>query len=110
MGARLLTLGWSFALWSLVACNGKESEPSGGTDDSGTVPPPTGGGPTDMDLDGVTEEDGDCDDFNAGVHPGAQEACDGIDNDCNNEIDEGIDRVFYTDLDLDGYGNADLPV
>ena len=109
MGARSLTLGWSFVVWGLAACTGDPSNPGGGGDDSQTVPPPTGG-PTDMDLDGVTEEDGDCDDFNAGVHPGAQEACDGIDNNCNDETDEGIDRVFYTDFDRDGYGNADLPI
>jgi hypothetical protein len=63
-----------------------------------------------MDLDGVAEEDGDCDDFNPGVHPGAQETCDGIDNDCNAETDEGLDRIFYADVDRDGYGNAALPV
>jgi hypothetical protein len=109
MGARSLTLGWSFVLWGLAACTGDDSKPGNGTDDSGTVPPPTGA-PADMDLDGVTEDDGDCDDFNAGVYPGAAEACDGIDNNCNSETDEGLDRVFYTDLDVDGYGNVDLPL
>ena len=63
MVARFFTLA-SFVV--LAACSGKESEPGDKNDDSGTVPPPTGG-PTDMDLDGVTEADGDCDDFNAGV-------------------------------------------
>lgn len=32
---------------------------------------------------------GDCDDTNASIHPGAAEYCDGRDQDCDNEIDEG---------------------
>jgi hypothetical protein len=33
---------------------------------------------------------GDCDDTNAAVHPGAVEACNGIDDDCNGQTDEGF--------------------
>lgn len=54
----------------------------------------------DLDGDGWTESEGDCDDGNAAVHPGADEACDGRDNDCDDEIDEGFD-------DFDGDGVAD---
>ncbi len=39
--------------------------------------------PTDVDEDGFTVEDGDCDDNDATVYPGATELlCDGIDQDC----------------------------
>jgi large repetitive protein len=47
---------------------------------------------------------GDCDDKNAAVYPAAAEICDGADNDCDGETDEGVLTVFYLDPDHDGYG------
>ena len=41
----------------------------------------------DDDGDGYTENQGDCDDTNASINPGATEIEDGIDNDCDGEID-----------------------
>ncbi|MBI2551796.1 hypothetical protein HYW17_00640 [Candidatus Uhrbacteria bacterium] len=32
----------------------------------------------------------DCDDGNENIYPGAEELCDGLDNDCNREIDDGL--------------------
>jgi len=43
---------------------------------------PTG---TDADGDGVSVEEGDCDDANPSVHPGAEEWCDPLDHDCDGE-------------------------
>ena len=48
----------------------------------------------------------DCDDTESGVFPGAAEACDSVDNDCDGTIDEG---QWYADVDGDGYGNAAVP-
>lgn len=44
--------------------------------------------PVDMDGDGFAYPQ-DCDDSNASVHPGAYEACDNLDNDCDGMVDEG---------------------
>ena len=52
----------------------------------------------------------DCDDEDAVLSPGADEVCDGIDNDCDDETDEdsAVDAsTWYTDADGDGYGDAD---
>lgn len=42
----------------------------------------------DNDADTFTEADGDCNDGNATVYPGATEICDSLDNDCDGVIDE----------------------
>ncbi len=58
----------------------------------------------DMDADGWTDCEGDCDDSNAFVHPGAQENCnDGIDSNCDGQMNES------DDADGDGYTNCDIP-
>lgn len=46
----------------------------------------------------------DCDDNNAGVHPGLPELCNGVDDNCNGTIDEGVKITLYVDADHDGYG------
>ena len=50
---------------------------------------------------------GDCDDANKAINPGAPELCDGIDNDCDAQVDEkdaGGCTVFYQDFDADSFG------
>lgn len=56
--------------------------------------------PRDDDNDGVTAADGDCDDADPTVRPGAPEMADGIDNNCDGVRDEGTD--LYDD-DGDGF-------
>jgi len=59
---------------------------------------------TDADGDGI-EAPADCDDNNADIKPGAVELCDGIDNDCDAQIDEGVAQLYYPDGDGDGAGD-----
>lgn len=62
----------------------------------------------DVDGDGFEARD-DCDDQNPNVYPGAPELCDGVDNNCNEETDEGepVGSVtFYADADGDGFGDS----
>jgi predicted outer membrane repeat protein len=65
------------------------------------------GGPPDADADGYDVSE-DCDDTDPDIHPGADERCNGVDDDCDGEIDEegavGSD-TFYADVDGDGYGD-----
>jgi hypothetical protein len=50
---------------------------------------------------------GDCDDGNDDVHPEANESCNGADDNCDLEIDEGVTLPFHYDGDGDGYGDPD---
>jgi hypothetical protein len=43
----------------------------------------------DFDQDGYSPEQGDCDDHDPRSNPGAEEHCDGVDNDCDEAVDEG---------------------
>jgi hypothetical protein len=48
----------------------------------------------------------DCNDTDATINPNASELCDGIDNNCNGQIDEGLTtQTYYPDMDMDGFGN-----
>ena len=48
---------------------------------------------SDADGDGYFSDE-DCDDNSSTIYPGAEELCDGVDNDCDGDIDEGDQYVL----------------
>ncbi len=79
------------------ACSDDGGDDTGDDDDS----------TADIDNDGYSPAQGDCDDQDYTVHPGAEETCNNKDDDCDGEVDndptDGDD--YYTDGDGDGYGS-----
>ncbi len=74
-----------------------------------TAPEDTGPedtGPVDADEDGFPAAE-DCDDNNPEIHPGAEEACNGIDDDCDGDVDEEVADApqWFADVDNDGHGD-----
>ncbi len=97
------------------SCNGVDDNCNGQTDEG----LPTGQYYKDLDGDGYgagaivtacsgqgfVSLNGDCNDGNAAIHPGATEVCDNADNDCNGLVDDGLPTsTYFTDMDKDGYG------
>ncbi|MCB9226854.1 MAG: T9SS type A sorting domain-containing protein [Chitinophagales bacterium] len=55
---------------------------------------------------GYANNDLDCNDTNIDINPNATEICDGIDNNCDGNVDEGLTMyTYYLDADNDGYGS-----
>jgi hypothetical protein len=60
---------------------------------------------------GFVAQDGDCNDWVNSINPSEIEICNDIDDNCNNEMDEGLlFEVYYEDLDADGIGNIEVSV
>jgi hypothetical protein len=60
----------------------------------------------DAQPDGYVLDDTDCNDSDPDVNPAAIESCDGIDNNCDTQIDEGCPvNTYYRDLDGDTFGD-----
>ncbi len=53
---------------------------------------------------GYVTSNTDCNNNNSAVNPGATEVCNSIDDDCDTQIDEGVQNNYYADTDGDGYG------
>ena len=60
--------------------------------------------PSDLDEDGFTEDNGDCDDDDRDRFPGAPELCDGVDNDCDDVIDQFVISCYAGDPATLGVG------
>ena len=88
-----LIVALAFGLWGCASETKAVLEPSS----EGVV--------VDGDGDGFSSSE-DCDDADGDVYPGANELCDGIDNNCDGSIDEGVLDPFYIDGDGDGFGDA----
>ena len=72
---------------------GRASAPPSATSPS---PPPA----ANLDGDGdLWDRPLDCDDTRSDIHPGATETCDGLDNNCNNQIDELMSCLEDNDSD-----------
>ena len=65
-------------------------------------------------VPGFVENQEDCDDEDVYIHPEAEEVCDGVDNDCDNQIDDADESLslasmsfYYKDADGDGFGDVE---
>lgn len=81
-------------------CNGADENCDGSVDEG--YPDADGNGiidcqETDDDGDGYAEFEGDCNDGDENINPGEAETCNFIDDNCDGQIDEGLDT------DADGY-------
>ena len=53
----------------------------------------------------------DCDDSNAGINPDAAETCNGLDDNCDGMVDNGLATfIYYLDADGDGFGAGFMTV
>ncbi|MGB0641082.1 MAG: MopE-related protein, partial [Myxococcota bacterium] len=120
---------FTLIILSIISGCGKESNKTSSVDGPEEVVEST----EDLDGDGVTVGDGDCDDQDDRIHPGRLDSCNGLDDNCNGVIDEGHpdtdddniadcvdtedcdgvdnngDGIIDEGFDLDGDGEADCP-
>ncbi len=85
------------------ADTGDSAADSAPPDSADSAPPP------DTDGDGYADED-DCAPADPAVNPAAAEACNGVDDDCDGEVDDGLLVSTYADADGDTHGDPAAPV
>ena len=81
---------WTISLLLVLSCKGESEDTA-----------------IDNDGDGVAGLE-DCDDGVASTYPGAPEICDGVDNDCDDTIDNNAmdARTWFVDSDGDTFGGS----
>ncbi len=58
---------------------------------------------------GYVDNSIDCNDEDENIFPMQIELCDAIDNDCDGNINNGLERfIYYRDFDNDGYGDSNI--
>ena len=102
-------------------CNGKDDDCDASKDPNGTLGCTVYYGDVDGDGYGVSNvaacacavdglfsatQGGDCNDAVIAINPGATEACNGKDDNCNGQTDESLLKAWYLDGDGDGYGTG----
>jgi hypothetical protein len=111
---------------AIEICDGLDNDCDGWTDD---LDPDLTGAPVwygDADADtyggqqftinacnapqGYVDNADDCNDLDPNSYPGATEVCDETDNNCDGDIDEGVQNTYYADTDNDGYGDSNTTV
>jgi hypothetical protein len=48
----------------------------------------------------------DCDDSSSTVSPDGSETCNGVDDDCDGAVDDGVSSTWFVDADEDGFGTS----
>lgn len=103
---RFVTIACAIVLWMPSAALAQQ----GGGGGAGGMGAGAGGAQAvDLDEDGYPAGE-DCDDENDQIHPGAAESCNGSDDNCDGQIDEGLMQTMYADSDGDGWGDPDQSV
>ena len=100
----MMRLLWTLPLLALWGCDAGTKIP----DES--VPKESGTGACDEDGDGFCPSANDCNDADAAISPGATELCNGVDDNCDGNVDEGVLQTFYADADQDGYGSETVTI
>ena len=59
---------------------------------------------------GYVSNNTDCDDSNSNINSSATETCNTIDDNCDGQIDEGVQTVYFIDNDGDTYGNPSVNI
>lgn len=88
----------------LFACHGGDDHDKPNPDDSAADDSKADdSAPSDVDGDGYSVADGDCDDEDASRYPGAAELCDQLDNDCDDAADDGLAACFFGETNTIDY-------